>query len=180
MRRIIEYTLISADGVFGNPVELGFMQYRDDAYLRDGLGLLCTSDAMLMGRNFYEGSAELWQSRVEHPWATRLNEMKKYVFSSTLTEAAWTNSVILNGDVVEETRRLKDDGNGDLVIWGHTRLAETLMRSGLIDVLDLSIHPKFVGTGEPLFREGLGVELRLLSTKSFSNIVKISYEPQSV
>jgi len=180
MRKIVEYTLVSADGVFGSPAGLGLMQYRDDAYLRDGLGLLCTSDAMLMGRNFYDGSAELWQSRVEHPWAARLNEMKKYVFSSTLTEAAWTNSVILDGDVVEETRRLKADGDGDLVIWGHTRLAESLMRSGLIDVLDLSIHPKFIGAGEPLLREGLGIELRLLSTKSFSNIVKISYEPHSV
>lgn len=72
------------------------------------------------------------------------------------------------------------DGDGGLVIWGHTRLAESLMRSGLIDVLDLSIHPKFIGAGEPLLREGLGIELRLLSTKSFSNIVKISYEPHSV
>ena len=178
MRRIIEYTLVSADGVFGNPAGLGFMQYRDDAYLRDGLGLLCASDAMLMGRNFYQGSAELWPVRVDHPWAARLNEMRKYVFSSTLSEVAWSNSEILSGDVVEETRRLKADGVGDLVIWGHTRLAETLMRCGLIDVLDLSIHPKFVGAGVPLIREGLGVELRLLSTKTFSSIVKISYEPQ--
>jgi dihydrofolate reductase len=180
MRRIVEYTLVSADGVFGNPAGLGFMQYRDDAYLRDGLGLLCASDAMLMGRTFYEGSAEMWQARVDHPWAARLNEMKKYVFSSTLTEAAWNNSEILSGDVVEETRRLKADGVGGLVIWGHTLLAETLMRRGLIDVLDLSIHPKFVGAGVPLIRDGLSVKLRLLSTKTFSNIVKISYEPQSL
>jgi dihydrofolate reductase len=65
-----------------------------------------------MGRNSYEGSAEMWPSRVDHPWAARLNEMKRYVFSSTLTEAAWSNSVIVNGDVVEETRRLKADGVG--------------------------------------------------------------------
>jgi dihydrofolate reductase len=177
MRKIIEYTLVSADGVFGNPAELGFMQYRDDAYLRDGLGLLCACDGMLMGRNFYSTSAKLWPSVLEHPWAARLNEMKKFVFSSTLQETDWSNSVVLGGDVVEEAERLKAQDGGDLIIWGHTRLAETLMRHGMIDVLDLSIHPKFVGAGASLVREGLTVELKLVSTKSFSNIVKISYEP---
>jgi hypothetical protein len=51
MRKVIEYTLLSVDGVFEDPARLGFMRYRDDAYLRDGLGLLSACEAMLMSRN---------------------------------------------------------------------------------------------------------------------------------
>ena len=50
MRKIVAYTLISLDGVFENPQSWGFMNFRDEAYLRDGLGLLLACDAMLMGR----------------------------------------------------------------------------------------------------------------------------------
>jgi hypothetical protein len=63
-----------------------------------------------------------------------------------------------------------------LLIWGHTRLAETLVANRLIDVPDLSIHPVIVGAGKLLFRDGQEVNLRLASTKSFSNIVKLTYE----
>ena len=76
MRKIIEYTLVSIDGVFEDPARLGFMGYRDDAYLRDGLGILLACDAMLMGRNTYESFAKIWPSRSD-PWAARLNAMQK-------------------------------------------------------------------------------------------------------
>jgi dihydrofolate reductase len=176
--RIIEYTLISVDGVFGDPAGAGFMRFRDEAYLRDGLGVLCACDAMLMGRKFYEESANLWQSRPDHPWAGRLNEMTKYVFSSTLKTTAWDNSVVVAGDVVAEATRLKAETSRDLVIWGHTRVAETLMRRGLVDLMDVSIHPLLVGRGALLLRDGLDLPLRLVSAKSFSKIVKLTYELQ--
>jgi dihydrofolate reductase len=145
MRRIIEYTLISIDGVFSNPAGDGFMEYRDDTYLRDGLGLLSQCDAMIMGRVFYDGASLMWPDRTEHPWAARINEMKKYVVSSTLTNPTWNNTEVLHGDPLEHVRQLKSEPGRDLVIWGHTRLAETLMRNRLIDVLDVSMHPVIVG-----------------------------------
>jgi dihydrofolate reductase len=176
MSKIIEYTLVSADGVFENPQDLGFMDFRDDAYMRDGLGLLLASDAMLMGRTSYEAFAKIWPSRSEHPWAERLNAIPKYVFSSSLDLAEWANTTIVRGDVVEQAARLKRGHPRNLLIWGHTRLAETLMANRLIDVLDLSMHPVIVGAGKLLFRDGQRVNLRLASTKSFSNIVKLTYE----
>ena len=177
--KIIEYTLVSLDGVFGSPVEDGFMQFRDDAYLRDGLGLLAECHAMLMGRKFYEMSAPVWQARRDHPWAPRLNDMPKRVFSSTQSDVSeWDNSKVVHGEVVSRVVELKAEFAGDLIIWGHTRLAEKLMRAGLIDVLDVSIHPMLVGRGELLFREKLTVPLRLVATKAFSSIVKLTYEPQ--
>jgi dihydrofolate reductase len=176
MRKVIEYTLLSADGVFEDPARLGFMQYRDDAYLRDGLGLLSACEAMLMGRNTYESLAKIWPSRTD-PWARRLNAMKKYVFSSTLKEATWSNAAIVRGDVAVEVTRLKEEQGGDLLVWGHGLFSETLLQQRLIDVLDLSFHPLVVGRGKGLFREGQQVKLRLVVTKSFSHIVKLTYEP---
>jgi dihydrofolate reductase len=177
MGKLIEYTLISVDGVFDNPVGHGFMGFRDDAYIRDGLGLLCECDAMIMGRNFFEGSAQIWTSRSDHPWADRLNGMRKYIFSSTLRDvSAWENSVLVGGDAVKEIAKIKDESRGDLVIWGHTQLAETFMRACLVDVMDVSIHPVLSGGGGLLLREGLNLPLRLVATKCFTNIVKITYE----
>lgn len=176
MRKILEYTLISLDGVFSDPIGHGFMRHRDDAYLRDGLGLLTQCDAMIMGRAFYDGASRIWPDRTDHPWAARLNQVKKYVVSSTLTDPEWNNTEVLRGDPVEQVRQLKNQQGGDMVIWGHTRLAETLMRNRLIDILDISIHPVIVGSGQTLWREGLHVDLQLVATKTFDKIVKLTYE----
>lgn len=97
MGKIIEYALISVDGAHSDPAGLGFMRYRDDAYLRDGLGVLCACEAMIMGRGVYEGMAKMWPSRSDHPWAHRLNTMPKYVFTSTLTTTEWDNCTIVGG-----------------------------------------------------------------------------------
>jgi len=179
MGKIIEYTLVSVDGAHSDPAGLGFMRFRDDAYLRDGLGVLSACEAMIMGRGFYEASAKMWQSRPDHPWAHRLNTVAKFVFSSTLTTTEWDNSTIISGDVAAGAARLKDTTSGDLLIWGQTRLAETLMRHGLVDLIDLSIHPMLVGHGGLLFRDGLQVPLRLVSAKVFSHIVKLTYHVQA-
>jgi dihydrofolate reductase len=102
----------------------------------------------------------------------------KYVFSSTLEKADWNNSTIVHGDVVAEVTKLKQQEGRDLLIWGHGLLAETLLKQHLLDVLDLSIHPLVVGRGRLFFREGENAKLKLLATKSFSKIVKLTYEPQ--
>jgi dihydrofolate reductase len=177
MRKIIEYTLVSVDGVFSGPALQRFLGYRDDAYLRDGLGQLLACDAMLMGRTTYEAFAKIWPGS-PHPWAGRLNGMKKYVFSSTLERADWNNSIIIRGDVQTEVTKLKEQDGGDLLIYGHGLLAETLLSLGLLDVLDISVHPIVAGSGELLFREGQKVDMKLTAIKGFSKIVKLTYEPQ--
>jgi len=178
MRKIIEYTLVSIDGVFDGPTVSGFFEYRDDAYLRDGLGQLLACDAILMGRNTYESFARIWPGRTHH-WADRINSMRKYVFSSKLEKAEWNNSTIVRGDVVAEVTRLKEKEGRDLLVYGHGLLGETLLKQHLLDVIDLSIHPLILGRGRQVFREGESAELRLIATKSFSKgIVKLTYEPQ--
>jgi len=178
MRKIIEYTLVSLDGVFADEAVGRFFQYRDDAYYRDGLGQLLACDAMLLGRTTYETFARIWPGR-DHPWAERLNAMPKYVFSSKLERADWNNSTIVRGDVVAEVTKLKEQDGGNLLIYGHGMLGETLLRHRLLDVLDLSIHPLVLGRGKLFWREGQNTSLRLVAAKAFSTgIVKLTYEPQ--
>jgi dihydrofolate reductase len=177
MARLIEYTLVSVDGVVENPAGLGFMAFRDDAYLRDGLGVLSACGAMLMGRRSYETNKQIWPSRTD-PWAKRLNSMKKFVFSSTLEDVDWENTTLVRGDAASEVAKLKRQEDRDLLIWGHTQLAETLLREGVTDVIDLSVHPVIVGAGKQFFREGQSCNLQLVATKTFGKIVKLTYEPQ--
>jgi dihydrofolate reductase len=74
--------------------------------------------------------------------------------------------------------KLKQGEGRDLLVFGHGLLGETLLKHQLLDVLDLSIHPVVVGRGKLLFREEASAKLKLVATKSFSQIVKLTYEPQ--
>jgi dihydrofolate reductase len=179
MRRIIEYCLVSADGIMLED-PFPFADYLDDAYLRDRLGLFAACDAMLLGRTTYEGFAKRWSPGSERirPYVARLNTMRKYVFSSKLETAEWSNSTIVRGDVAAEVTKLKQQDGGDLLILGHGLLGETLLKHRLLDVLDLAIHPVLLGDGKPLFREGQAVKLKPAATRSFSKVVKVSYELQ--
>jgi dihydrofolate reductase len=177
MKQVIEYTLLTADGVFESPMGWGYSDYRDDAYLRDGLGLLCACDAMLMGRTTYESFSKMWPGRA-HPWADRINNIKKYIFSSKLEKVDWNNSIIVRGDVSAKVKELKEGEGGNLLVFGHTRLGEDLLKHKLLDLIDLSIHPLFLGHGRPFLREDQNFKLKLVATKSFSQIVKLTYEPQ--
>jgi dihydrofolate reductase len=178
MRKIIEYTLVSVDGIFAGAAITRFADYRDDAYMQDGLGQALSCDALLMGRTTYESFARIWPRRTD-PWADRINAMPKYVFTSKLEKAEWNNTTLVRGDVVAEVTRLKQQEGQNLLIYGHGLLAETLLKQRLLDVLDLSIYPLVVGQGKQFFREDANAPLRLVAAKSFSKgIVKLTYEPQ--
>ncbi|MQY30572.1 dihydrofolate reductase family protein [Nocardia aurantia] len=178
MRKVIEYVLISADGVFEDPVGMGVGRYQNEAYLRDGLGLLMACDAILFGRRTYEAFAELYGAGGAHKpmWAGRLTAMPKYVFSSTLRQGDWGDPTVVRGDVVAEVARLKQQDGGNLLVMGHGLLGETLLRAGLLDVLDLAVHPVLAGTGKQFFRPGQHADLSLTAVKTFSEIVKLTYE----
>ncbi|GAB3383537.1 dihydrofolate reductase family protein [Amycolatopsis echigonensis] len=177
MRKVIGYVLVSADGVFEDPVAMGVGQYQDEAYLRDGLGLLTACDAILFGRRTYEAFAELYGGGTHKPmWAERLNAIPKYVFSSTLEKGGWGNPTVVRGDAVAEVTRLKQREGGNLLLMGHGLLGETLLRERVIDAIDLAIYPFLAGSGKQFFREGQDAKLRLVAVKAFSKIVKLTYE----
>jgi dihydrofolate reductase len=134
--------------------------------------------AMLWGRRNYEISKPIFGARTD-AWAARITAMKKYVFSSTLQTADWTNTTIVRGDAATEVATLKEQEGGDLLIYGHTVLAEALWKHGLIDVLDVAVHPVIAGRGKTFFREGVNAKLKLIATKTYSKGgVKLTYERQ--
>ena len=100
------------------------------------------------------------------------------MFSSKLQKADWTNSVLIRGDIVEEVSKLKQQDGRNLLLFGHSLIGQTLLKHHLVDVLDLSIHPIVLGRGGLFFREGEQTRMKLTATKTFSNIVKLTYEPQ--
>ena len=140
MRKIIEATLLSRDGVIGDPHEWA-TDYFESETQKDALARLMASDAMLMGRRTYEIFEKLWSQRTGE-YFDRINSMRKYVFSSTLDRAGWNNATTVSGDVVAETAKLKRQGGQDLVIYGHGQLGRTLLRHGLIDEIRLAIQPR--------------------------------------
>jgi dihydrofolate reductase len=106
----------------------------------------------------------------------RINEIRKYVFSSTLTAAAWNNSTVVPGDPAAAVAQLKQQGAGHLVVYGYGLLAQTLLEHGLVDELNIMIHPVMLGSGTTLFRPGKRTNLRLVSVTQHGNgVVALSY-----
>jgi len=176
MRKIIESTLVSLDGVIGDP-HLWAMNYFDDEAQKDSLETLLASDAMLMGRRTYEIFAGVWPARTGD-YADRMNGIRKYVFSSTLERADWNNSTIIRGDVATEVAKLKQQDGQGLVMYGHGPLGQTLLEHGLLDELRVWIHPILVGSGRLLFREGEKTILKLIAKKTLgTGVVVLSYQP---
>ena len=121
--------------------------------------------AFLLGRRSYEWLAARWPSRTGE-LADRLNSLPKYVVSATLEHAAWNNSTILTGDVLNEVSTLKQHIDGDIVIAGSFQLARTLIEHDLVDELRLKIFPVVLGAGERLFGETSDQKpLRLVGTQ---------------
>ena len=110
------------------------------------------AEALLWGRRTYEFLAERWPSR-SGELADRMNDMPKYVVSSTLKDPGWNSTTVLKGDVVNEVSELKQEIGGDIVVAGSIRLVRTLMEHNLVDELRLMVYPVVLGAGERLFGE---------------------------
>jgi len=176
MRRLITSGLVSVDGVHGDPQDWAG-EYSDEEAGEQWLALLLESDAMLMGRNTYELFSRFWSDPVG-PYLTRIHELPKYVFSSTLKKADWNNSTIVSGDAASAVRELKEQGDGHLIVYGLGQLSQSLLEHGLVDEMQLIVNPVVLGSGTPLFRPGKRANLRLASVAQRRNgVVTLSYVP---
>jgi dihydrofolate reductase len=152
MPRISVGCLISLDGVSVDPQSWATAYFDEDAVARS-LATLEQADAMLMGRGAYEYSQPTWPT-AEGPYMDRINAIRKYVFSNTLEAVDWHNAELVRGDAADAVKALE----GELVVYGYTRLAQSLLAAGLVDELDFSVHPVMLGMMKPL--ELVGTERR--------------------
>jgi len=131
------------------------------------------SDALLLGRVTYDGFAPVWP-HVEGEFADKFNSMPKYVVSSTLESPEWSNTTVLDGDVVDEVATLKDRYERDIVVHGSPQLAQTLIEHDLVDELRLLVYPVVVGAGKRLFADTTEKKnLRLVDTQTFDDGVHL-------
>ena len=134
------------------------------------------AEAQLFGRRTYEFLAARWPSR-SGELADRLNEMPKYVVSSTLKDPDWNNSTVLAGDVAQEVSKLKQELLGEIVVAGSIRLVRTLLENDLVDELRLMIYPVALGAGERLFDEPSERRpLRLVEARTVDDLAYLTYE----
>lgn len=146
-----------------------------------GAGMAQTG-ALLLGRRTYEDFASVWPERKDNPFSEMLDNVQKYVASTTLAEPLpWMNSTLLAGDATDAVAELRQQPGNDLVILGSGELIQSLRRRDLIDKYVLLIHPLVVGPGRRLFPEGAPpAELRLVdSVNTTTGVIIATYEPTS-
>jgi dihydrofolate reductase len=128
------------------------------------------ADGFLVGRQTFEDLRGYWPKQSDDTTGIThyLNQVQKYVVSSTMTDPDWQNSTILSGDPVEEVRALKDKPGRDIVVTGSITLCHALIEAGLVDQYRLFVYPVVQGRGRRLFPDGFEVPaLKLLDAKAF-------------
>src|SRR5262245_32581945 len=142
------------------------------------LDFLQSAYAHVMGRTAYEGiSGAMTTTAADHPFAEILNAARKVVFSRTLKTAEWANTTIAAGDTTEEVDKLRQGGDGYIIVWGGVRLWLSLMQLDLFDELRVSMFPYVAGEGTRLF-DGVPRSYRLdlvSNTVSSGGIVYLNY-----
>jgi len=168
MPKIIVNAFLTLDGVMQAPGgpdedrESGFLHGGWQApYVDDVMGRLVTegfadADSFLLGRKTYDIFANYWPKITDpnNAIATALNSRPKYVVSRSLERVTWNNSGLIQGDVVAELRKLREQPGRTLQTWGSTDLLQTLLQCDLIDEYRLFIFPLVLGSGKRLFGSG--------------------------
>ncbi|WP_129794128.1 dihydrofolate reductase family protein [Sphingosinicella sp. CPCC 101087] len=182
--RLVVTDYVSLDGVIEDPVGM------EDSGLGDWTGPysrgeegdafkhreLEESGAILLGRRTYEAFAAVWPM-VKTEFADRMNSLPKYVASTTLERADWSNSTVLRGDIVDDVRKVKAATDGDILVYGSASVAHALMPHGLIDEFRLMVYPVVLGAGKRLFPDGVKAAMKLVECRPFaSDILLLRYE----
>ena len=184
MGKIIVSENVTLDGVIQDPS--GDEGFRHGGWVghvtdREAVGKAVVdetlgADAELYGRRTYEFLASRWPSR-SGALADKLNAMPKYVISSTLEDPEWSNTTVLNGDVVEEVTNLKQEVDGEIIVPASIQLVRTLLDHDLVDELWLLVYPVVLGDGERLFGETSDKKpVRLINTRAGDGVAFLTYE----
>lgn len=140
------------------------------------LGERLDTGALLLGRRTWQLFSRLWPGRTDE-FSARMNAAPKRVVSRTLTDAdlgAWPNSSLLDGDLADGVRRLREER--DVIVIGSVDVAHALMRDGLVDEYRLLVFPAVLGSGRRLFDDGAGAgDLQLVSVDRTGEAALLRY-----
>ncbi|MET8231757.1 dihydrofolate reductase family protein [Micromonospora sp. NPDC005298] len=182
MRKLINSTYITLDGVIENPMWTA--PYFDEEAAAFAGSQTEDADALLMGRATYDGFSQAWPTMDESDPSTGaafFNNVKKYVASTTLTNPTWNNTEVLQGDLVEAVAKLKAQDGKDIVQYGYGSVTAQLVKAGLIDEVRFWIHPVLEG-GASLSTPLTDVKatFELIDTRVHkSGVIIASYRPKS-
>lgn len=180
MRRVVWSILVTLDGFIDHTAMIA-----DEETHRYYADELDTVDMVIYGRKTYQLMVDYWptaaQSETLSPgelaFANRINRVSKIVFSKTLASVEWSNARLDKGDVVKQVAQLKGQPGRDISIAGGA-IANNLMAHGLIDEYRFLINPIVLGSGTPLFRNQIKMNLKLVETKTFSSgCLLLVYQP---
>jgi len=186
MAKIVVSQFVSVDGVIEDPGGSegwdrggwAFKFERGPEGDQFKLDEIMASDALLLGRVTYEGFAEAWPSR-SGEFADKFNGMRKYVVSSSMETADWSNSVVVKPDeLVDKVTKLRQEPGGDVLVNGSAQLVEALRANDLVDEYRLMVFPTVLGAGKRLFADGSATStLRLVGSKPAGECLILTYAP---
>lgn len=179
MARIISNFFIALDGVVERPDQWHFPYFDDEMgrVVEEGME---SQTAFLMGRRLYDEWADYWPRQgADVPFSSHINNLPKYVLTHRPVEGdLWQNTTVIGDDAVAQVRSLKERNDGDIAMSGSATTVRWLLSEGLLDELNLLVHPIAVGSGQRLF-EGTGtVPLRLESSAALpTGVLHLRYSP---
>jgi dihydrofolate reductase len=189
MRKLKLQVQMTIDGfICGTNSEMDWMQFpwTDDIiqYVRE---LTEPVDTILLGRNLAQGFIPHWENVVKNPndpeyeGGLKYTKTPKVVFTKTLDESVWDNTVLAKGDIVAEVNALKNENGGDIIVYGGSKFVSSLIQHNLIDEYHLFINPAAIGMGLPIFKEiHQYLHLNLEACQQFDcGIALLKYTPKN-
>jgi dihydrofolate reductase len=175
MRKVVVTEFLSLDGVMEEPAWTA--PYWNDEIAKFKGDEQDTSDVLLLGRMTYQGFAAAW-TKSEDEGADYMNNVPKYVVSTTLDRLEWNNSTLIKDNIVEEITKLKQQQGQDILVYGSATLVHTLIQNDLVDRYRLLLYPVVLGKGKRLFKDSTTLTLKLLESKFLSSgVLALVYEP---
>ncbi len=178
MRQVVSALFTSLDGVTESPDKWQFDNFDEDMMTAMGTAL-AELDAALLGRVTYQDWASYWPTATDEPYASFINNVPKYIVSTTLKKVEWKNSTLITGNLAEEIAKLKQQPGKNIGVQGSPTLVRSLLQNDLLDELMLMIHPVVVGKGKRLFTDGSDLKrMKLVDSKTTrTGVVLLTYQP---
>ena len=191
MRKLIVAEFITLDGVIQAPggadedTDGGFAHGGwTHPYWHDDIGkhffqVFTEADMLLLGRKTWQIHGGAFEPMVGDPFGDAMNGIRKVVVSTTLKSTEhWRNSTLINKDVAQEVRKLKEQPGKNILMDGSSVLTRTLIENDLVDEYMLHVYPLVLGGGKRLFPEGRRVNLKLIESMALpTGVVFQKYQP---